>query len=214
MQPGMVWLGVSMVSWHGGGASQVVVPVFDVSVGLTPRVQAGASIPRAAGGLGTTFFTAKIGLLDSDGFRVAIGPTLEVVSSASMESGPAGQRRTQFGLPLSAQIDSIAGRIYGSAGYFSPGIWYTGAGFARPVTNRVGVSASFSHALSGASAAIPDVAGPRRNDLSGGVSFDVTPDLAIFGSLGRTIGTAPENGAGTTISFGMSLNAGPVVFMK
>ena len=38
LAPGTVWLGVSMVQWHGGGASEMVVPVFDGSIGLTPRV--------------------------------------------------------------------------------------------------------------------------------------------------------------------------------
>ncbi len=50
MAPGTVWLGVSTVSWHGGGASEVVVPVFDGSIGITPRVQFGASVPRVGGG--------------------------------------------------------------------------------------------------------------------------------------------------------------------
>lgn len=216
MAPGTVWLGLSMVSWHGGGTSEVVVPVFDGSIGLTPRVQLGVSVPRIAGGLGTTFFSTKIGVINDDARRMklAVGPTLEILSAASMQSGPAGQSRTEWGLPVSVEIDRGAARIYGSSGYFSPAIWYAGAGFGLPVSDRVGISASFSHAWTRTTAAIPSVVGPSRNDLSGGVSFDVTPNLAVFGSLGRTIGTAAQNGAGTTASFGLSLSAGPVVFTK
>jgi hypothetical protein len=219
MAPGTVWLGLSMVQWRGGGASETVGPVFDGSIGVTPRVQLGASIPRVAGGLGTTFFSAKIGVLNDEarGVKIAVGPTLEILNRAAALSGPAGQSRTQWGLPVSVEIDREAGRIYGSSGYFSPGIWYAGAGFGRSLSNRVGVSMSFSRAWTSQAsetAGTPPIAGPLRNDLSGGASFDVTPNIAVFGSLGRTIATSAENGAGTTISFGLALSAGPVLVTK
>jgi hypothetical protein len=209
MAPGTVWLGASMVSWHGGGASEVVVPVFDASIGLTSRLQLGVNIPRAGGGVGTTFFNAKLGVLNDEAHRVklAVGPTLEILSSASMQSGPAGQARTQWGLPISVEMDGRAARIYGSSGYFSPGIWYAGAGIGRPITSRVGVSLSFSHAWTNTASAVAPAGGPRRNDLSGGGSFDVTPTIAVFGSIGRTIATAAANGAGTTVSFGLSFSS-------
>lgn len=216
MEAGTVWLGTSMVQWHGGGASEVVVPVFDASIGLTPRVQLGASVPRVAGGLGTTFFSAKIGMVNDEarGLKVAVGPTLEILNQAAMLSGPAGLARTQWGLPVSVEIDREAGRIYGSSGYFSPGVWYAGAGIGRPVGNRAGVSMSFSRAWTTQASATPSIAGPRRHDLSGGASVDVTPNIAVFGSVARTIATSTENGAGTTISFGLSLSAGPIVLTK
>src|SRR5436190_1393551 len=82
MAPGTVWLGVSMVQWHGGGASETVVPAFDGSIGLTPRLQVGASVPRVAGSVGTTFFSAKIALINNEsrGLKLAAGPTLEVLN--------------------------------------------------------------------------------------------------------------------------------------
>ena len=216
MAPATVWLGVSMVQWHGGGANETVAPVFDTSIGLTRRLQVGASVPRAAGGLGTTFFNAKIGIVDDEarGLKLAIGPTLEVLSHSAMQWAPAGQSRTQWGMPVSVEFDRGAGRIFGSSGYFSPGIWYAGMGIGGSVTERVGVSASFSHAWSTPAAAFPTGAASRRSDLSGGASIDLTPSVAVFGSVGRTVGTRAENGAGTTISVGLSLTAGPVVFKK
>jgi hypothetical protein len=216
MAPGTVWLGVSMVSWHGGGASELVVPVFDGSIGITPRVQFGASVPRVAGGLGTSFYTAKIAILEGEthGMKLAIGPTLEVLGAASMQYGPAGQSRTQWGLPVSVQIERSAGRLYGSSGYFSPGIWYAGAGIARSVSERIGVSGSFSRAWTRTTTGALAISGTSRNDLSGGASITLTPSIAMYGSLGRTIGTATEDGAGTTLSVGMSLSAGPVKFTK
>jgi hypothetical protein len=213
MAPGTVWFGMSMVQWHGGGASQVVAPVFDGSIGLTPRVQLGLSVPRVAGGIGTTFFSAKVSVINSEarGFKLAVGPTLEILNKLSAQPG---QSRTQFGVPVSVEINRVATKIYGSSGYFSPGVWYAGAGLGRPLTSRLGVSLSISHAWTSQTAALAAIAGPRRNDLSGGASFDLTPNIAVFGSLGRTIATAAENGAGTTVSFGLSLSAGPMAFTK
>jgi hypothetical protein len=168
-----------------------------------------------AGGIGTTFLSAKIGIVNNQarGLKLAVSPTLEVLNKVS---APAGQSRTQWGLPVSVEIDREATRIYGSSGYFSPGVWYAGAGIGRSLGNRLGVSASFSRAWTSQSTAtgIPTIAGPRRNDLSGGASFDVTPNLTVFGSLGQTIATAAQNGAGTTISFGLSLSAGRVILTK
>jgi hypothetical protein len=217
MAPGTVWVGVSMVQWHGGGTSEVVVPVFDGSIGLTPRIQLGASVSRVGGGLGTTFVNAKIGVFKSDvrGVKLAVSPTLEILNQAAMQWAPPGRSRTQWGLPVSVEINREAGRFYASSGYFSPGVWYAGAGAGRSLSNRVGVSVSFSHAwTTPETPGTPDLVGPRRNDLSGGASFDVTPNIAVFGSIGRTLATAAENGAGTTISFGLSLTAGPVLLRK
>src|SRR6185503_8715101 len=150
--------------------------------------------PRVAGGIGTTFVSAKIGIVNSEVRRVklAVGPTLEILNRLST---PAGQSRTRWGLPVSLEIDRDATRFYGSSGYFSPGVWYAGAGVGRSLTPRLGVSMALSHAWTSQAAALAAIDGPRRNDLSGGASFDVTPNIAVFGSVGRTLATAAENGA-------------------
>jgi len=214
MAPGSVWLGASMVRWQGSGLSETIVPVIDVAMGLTPKVQVGASVPRVAGGLGTTFFSAKIAVLDDEAraLKVAVGPTLEILAGATT----AGQGRAQWGLPVSAQFDRGSSRIYGSSGYFSPGIWYAGAGIGRPVGDRLGISMSFSHAWATAPASpgVPGVAAPRRNEISGGASYDLKPNVAVFGSIGRSLGLAAEDGAGTTLGFGFSLSAAPAIFTK
>lgn len=218
MEPGTVWLGLSFARWTGAGTSEVNVPVIDASVGLTPRVQLGASVPRVGGssdpagpegGLGTTFFNAKISVLEHEdlGMRLAVSPTLEILSRASTLAAPEGQGRAQWGLPVSIDFDRGAGRFFASAGYFSPGIWYGGAGVGALVHEKVGVSLSFSRAWSSSPSIDQAIAPPSRNDVSGGVSFDLTPHIGVFGSLGRTIGTTEENGAGTTLSFGLSLTA-------
>lgn len=223
MTPGSVWLGISMVRWQGNGLSEVSVPVIDGALGLASRVQLGASVPRIAGssdpagpqgGLGTTFFSTKIAVLrdNARGLNVAVAPTLEILGRAAMPSAPIGQSRAKWGLPVSVGLDRGARRIYGSTGYFSPGVWYAGAGTATQLGERVGVSISFSRAWTTSSAAA--IAAPRRNEISGGVAVDLKPTVGVFGSIGRTVATAAENGAGTTISIGLSLTAGPIVFAK
>jgi hypothetical protein len=215
LEPGNVWIGVSMARWQGSGLSQTSVPVVDTAIGLTPRVQVGASVPRVAGGLGTMFFSTKIAVFSDDGraLKVAVGPTLEVLTEAPLP----GQGRVEWGLPVSAQLDRGSSRIYTSMGYFSPGIWYTGVGIGRPVSDRIGVSVSFSHAWALSpepTAGVASVAGLRRNELSGGASYDLKPNLALFGSISRTLGVAAEEGAGTTLGFGLSWSAATAVFRK
>jgi hypothetical protein len=48
-----------------------------------------------------------------------------------------------------------------------------------------------------------------RRDLSGGASYVVRPQMAVFGSLGRTIATSDANGAGTTVGGGVAFLFGP-----
>jgi hypothetical protein len=218
VSPGTLWLGLSMVQWRGGGLSETSIPVIDGAVGLTPRVQLGATVPRvlgssdpagAQGGLGTTFFSAKIGVVGDDtrNFRVAVSPTLEILSQASMLGAVNDQSRTQWGLPVSVDVDREGTRFFGSSGYFSPGVWYLGAGAARQLTERLAVTASLSRAWSSAGGLDLTVSGPKRHDLSGGASIDVTEHFGVFASIGRTFGTAAEDGAGTTLAVGMSLTA-------
>ena len=209
MEPGSVWLGVSMVRWHGSGVSENIVPVIDAAIGLAPRVQLGASVPRVAGGMGTTFFSAKIAVHRDDelGMKVAVAPTLEILSRSAMEFAPLDQSRAQWGLPVSVEVARDAGRIYASSGYFSPGVWYAGAGIGRPISERAGISVSFSRAWTVISSTDPLMTAPRRNEISGGGSFDLTPSVAVFGSVGRTVGASETDGAGTTYGFGLSLSA-------
>jgi len=144
---------------------------------------------------------------------VAVGPTLEVENAAIQP----GQGRLQWGLPISAQLDRGGSRIYGSTGYFSPGIWYAGAGIGGPVNDRIAVSVSFSRAWASTPeprAGVVIGVGAPRNELSGGASYNLVRNLAVFGSLNRTYGVAFEEGAGTTLGFGLSWNVATTAFTK
>ena len=221
MTPGGVWFGISLARWAGTDVSEIDVPVVDVAIGLTPRLQIGASVPRvvgssdpagAAGGLGTTYFNAKIGVLNVEplGFRMAIAPTLEVLSASALDAAP-DQRRMQWGLPASAEIDRGSARVYASTGYFSRGVWFAGAGGGWQATPRLGASVSLSRAWSTTSSLDPTVPSPRRNEVSGGAFYSLKPTFGVFGSVGHTLATDDADGAGMTVSIGMSLIVPPRV---
>ena len=222
--PGAVWIGISTVRWQNAGLSEVNFPVLDAAVGMTPRLQIGASVPRIVAnetfgrpaGFGTTFLNAKLGIFkDSERpLKAAIAPTLEILSAAAMQFAPLGQNRVQFGLPFSVEFDRGVSRVYGSSGYFSPGVWYAGAGAGTQIGSRVGVAVSFSRSWTRSILDDPSLAAPRRQDISTGISLDLTPNVGVFGSVGRTIGTAAEYGAGTTLSVGLSLSANRIVFKE
>jgi hypothetical protein len=215
MAPATVWVGISTVRWQNAGVNEISFPVIDAAIGVTPRLQIGASVPRLVAsdalgrpsGLGTTFLNAKIGLLtDSERpIKVAVTPTVEILGDLAMQFAPAGENRVQWGLPVSLELDHGIARIYGSAGYFSPDIWYTGAGVGAQVGSRVGLSVSFSRSWTGSVLSDPSLPPPYRHELSTGISLDVTRNFGVFGSVGRTFKTDAQFGAGTTVGVGVSL---------
>jgi len=215
VDPGGISLAISMIRWSGSGLSEVNVPIVDVAFGLTRRVQLSASVPRvvgsddpagAAGGLGTSYFSTKISVRDDakHGVKIAVAPTLEVLSPGVVEGLAPGEHRVQVGFPASAEIDHGPLRLYGTAGYFTRGAWFTGGGAGITVTDKVGVSAGFSRAWRRAETPDIPLADRARNEISGSASYAIAPSVRLFGSLGRTIATPEENGAGTTIGGGVS----------
>jgi len=217
MAPGDIWVGISMVRWQNAGVSQMSVPVVDAAIGMTPRFQIGASVPRIAGSdalgrpaaLGTAFFNAKVGILNDSAkpLKLAITPTLEVLNTSALDVAPAEQSRVQWGLPVSAEVDRGAVRAYGSSGYFSPGVWFAGAGAGTQIGSRIGMAVSLSHAWSRSEVDDTLLAAPRRSDLSTGISMALTSNVGVFGSVGRTFKTDSRFGAGTTVSLGLSLTS-------
>ncbi len=211
LEPGNILLGVSMLRWHGAGVSETIFPVIDATFGLTPRVQLGANVPRVAGGIGTTFFSAKVGVLQDEvrGLYVAVSPTLEIVGGEVSSIIPNGEGRTHWGLPVSVHLDGESTRLYASSGYFSPGIWFAGAGVGMSLGDRTGLSGSFSRAWTSSPTAPTDPAAAslHRTEITGGASYNFHPNIGVFTSLSRTLGMSADLGGGTTLGFGMSLSA-------
>ncbi len=136
--------------------------------------------------------------------KLAIAPAVEILGpNAAATLGP-GESRARWGLPLSAEVDHGPARIFGGAGYFSSGVWFAGGGIAGQALSRLGVSVSFSHART--TNADPGLV-RQRSEWAAGTAILATTHVSFFGALSRTIATADENGAGTTVSAGISLSA-------
>jgi hypothetical protein len=201
---------VAALRWQGTDVSEVYVPVVGLVAGFAPRLQIGASIPRVVGsdasgvvgGLGTTYLSAKIGVLRGgpSGVKLAVAPTIEILGAGALSSLAPDARRTQFGLPVSVEIDRAAIRVFGSAGFFTQGVRFAGGGIGAQPTPRITVSAAFSRAWT--TDTIAAVAGDRR-EISGSVAFSSSPHLSLFGSLGRTMATANQDAGGTTLTGGV-----------
>ena len=213
LTPGTIALTFSAMRWSGADLSEVDIPIVDLSVGLTPRVQFGASIPRIVGsadgtgpvgGIGTSYISGKYVVLTgiSSGVKLAVAPMIQILGAGAAQALPPGEGRMQFGLPVSLEITRGPARLFASTGFFSRGVWFAGGGTAAQVSPRLAMSLSFSRAW--ANDGLTGLSRDRR-DLSGGASYFVRPHLAVFGSLGRTIATSDADGAGTTLSAGMTL---------
>jgi hypothetical protein len=220
LDSGAASVGLSAMRWQGAGTSEVDAPVVDGAVGLVQRVQFSASIPRslgssspdgAVGGVGTSFFSSKVAALENHArtFRVAVAPTLELLGGGVAASLGPGESRMRWGLPVSAEFDRGVMRVYGGGGHFSPGVWYGGAAVAIRATPRVGVTVGFSRAWYRTDAAGVPLSARDRKELTGGVSYTANRRISLFGSLARTLATLEANGAGTTLSGGLSLYFAP-----
>ncbi len=209
---------LSAVGWRGADASELDVPVVGAAVGLAPRFQLTASVPRVVGnevngvvgGLGTTFVSGKIGVIERGDVKLAVSPTLEVLGTGVLQFLGPGESRLQWGLPASVEIDGGGARLFASGGFFTRGIRFVGGGLGVAVSPRVSLSGSFSHAwLSGTSFAAATDSSVVRNEVTGTVSVAATRHVGVFGSVGHTIGTTDANGAGLTVAGGIWMLAAP-----
>jgi hypothetical protein len=207
LAPGSMALTISTMRWSGTDLSETHFPIVEAAAGLTPRVQVGVNVPHVVGspdgtgGFGTSFISAKIGVLTKEsGLKLAVSPMIEILAAGAMQALPS-EGRTQFGVPVSAEYTQGSTRLFASTGFFSHGVWFAGGGAGIQATPRVGVTASFTRSWTGA-----DVTGVGRDrqELSGAVSYFVKSQIAVYGALGSTIATTDENGAGTTVSGGVT----------
>jgi len=222
VEPGSVSLTMSVVRWQGAGISEVDVPVVDAAIGVAPRVHLTATVPRvvgsvdpsgAAGGVGTSYFGVKIALLNESkrSIKLSVAPMLELLGRGVMQSLSAGERRAHFGLPASIEASRGPARLYGGAGYFSRGIWFTGGAVGVRTTDKVYVSAGYSRSWRTNDAVDVPLSDRARTELTGGAAYALTPTVSVFGSIGRTIATLDQNGAGTTVAAGVALAFTPAV---
>src|SRR5262249_62039478 len=95
-----------------------------------PLVTGGTDPAGPLSGMGTSFFSLKIGVVDDHarGIKVSVAPTLELLGPGVAESLGSDVGRAQVGVPASVELDRGSYRVLGGAGYFSGGVWFTGGG--------------------------------------------------------------------------------------
>jgi hypothetical protein len=215
--PGEAWLTVSAQRWTSPIATGFDAPVFDLAVGVAPRLHVSASIPYSrstvledpqAPGLGDLYIGAKYVLRDAalGGVGVAVGPTFEILSRTSAEA--AGLGRVNAILPVSLEWRQKAGRIYGTTGYFTRGIFFGGGAVERYLTDRWVVVGALTYARSTDEEALGEEIGlrPWRADATGSLAFIVSPSLMLFGSLTRTLSDLDADSTRYAFSAGASFN--------
>jgi hypothetical protein len=214
---GESWLGLSFTRWVMPIASGADTPAVDVTFGITRRVQASVSAPYSratdsAGlqtrGMGDWYLGTKLQLRDPDAHRVglALAPTLEVVSGAG--DADLSTRRVNWLLPVHVEWHDEHVRVYGSTGYFSRGVLFASGAVERAVNDRMVVTGALSQAYSSDRNALSEQIGLRRSrlDLTGSLSYVMSPALAVFGSFGRTISGMDPDSTRLLASVGLSVN--------
>ena len=217
LEPGSVILTVSALRWSGSGLSEVNFPIVDMAFGLAKRVQFSATVPRVVngpegsgvvGGLGTSYFSTKIALISGPDLKLAVSPLVEVLGSGAVQSLPEGASRYQLGVPVSVEATAGVARLFAATGFFTRGAWFAGGGVGFPLTSKMGASVSVTRSW-----ADSDVDGLQRNrnEVSGGVAYFLTEKVAVYGSMGHTIATSIENGAGMSVGGGITFFLVPTI---
>lgn len=217
LPPGETWVAVSASKWALPVATGADAPVIDLSVGVTERVQASVSVPyfRAAPtsgetlrGVGDIYVTTKVVLreaTDDGGVGLAIAPTAEILSRSSIVD--TSSRRVNWVLPLNLERRFTTGRVYGSTGWFSRGAFFVSAALERYVTDAFSLSAAATHSSSTDDSALSGELGlgRRRLDVSGTAVYSVSPAMAVFASLGRTVWGRDADSTRVIASGGVSM---------
>jgi hypothetical protein len=218
MPPGGGFMSCAVGYWRTPGFTELDAPSFDVGVGLTRRVQVGASVPvyhasepggPVARGVGDLYLSSKIQLRDPAGGKsrrvgLAVIPVVEILSVAPATGGG----RVSWALPGSIEVQRNGWRAYGSAGYFSRGSLFASGAVEVSLTDRAWATGTISESRSNTRDDLSRALGfsKTRTDVSGGVTVAVSNTMAVFGTIGRTISQQDPNSARLFITGGLSMN--------
>ncbi len=215
LSPGTGWTSVSFGYWRTPLFREVNVPMVDGGVGLARRVQVGFSVPvyhvnepggPVSRGVGDLYLNAKIQLRDPSasprGVGFAIVPVLEVLRFQPYPD----EGRVQWALPGTIEVQRQGWRAFGSAGYFSRGALFAGAGLETAVSDKLWLVGTITQSHSTRSDELSSALGlvQTRTDVSGGATVAVTPNVAVFGSVGRTISRQDLNSTTFFVTTGVS----------
>lgn len=215
LAPGTGWTSVSFGYWRTPLFREVNVPMIDGGVGLARRVQVGFSVPvyhvnepggPVSRGVGDLYLNAKIQLRDPAGSPRGIGfavvPVLEVLRFQPYPDAS----RLQWALPATVEVQRQGWRAFGSAGYFSRGALFAGAGVETALSDKLWIVGTITQSHSTRTDELSAALGlaQTRTDVSGGATLAVTPSVAVFGSVGRTISRQDLNSTTMFVTAGVS----------
>lgn len=195
--------------------------MFDVSAGVSKRVQFGVSVPFyhasysdgfTASGRGDVYATAKVQVMSPDDHRVGLSvtPLVEVLGDMALSDQTLGLKRVNWALPLSVQAGTDTTQAFVTAGYFSRGAVFGALGITRSVNEKITLSSSLAVSHSTKLLSSTDLAGLSRSraDATVGMSVMLSPRVGVFGNVGRTVSKLDQNGATFTGSVALSVLVG------
>jgi hypothetical protein len=199
--------------WRMLGSSQTNLPMLGVGMGVTDRMQVSASVPfyraryegGSASGMDDVYLGAKYTLVDPtltlSEFGLAISPTMEVLSAGNPDG------RVHFAVPVSVELRRQPFRVYGSAGVFTRGSFFSGAALEWSSPGGMMLTGSLTQSYSLKADAVLDSLGigRQRMDLSVGVAYPLGTMAATFVNVGRSLTSLEEGGTSLAVSGGLSL---------
>jgi hypothetical protein len=199
--------------WRMLGSSQTNMPMLGVGLGVTDRMQVGASVPfyraryegGSVSGMDDVYLSAKYTLVDPtltlSEFGLAISPTMEVLSSGNPDG------RIHFAVPISLELRRQPWRVYGSAGLFTRGSFFSGAAleWSSPVGMVLTGALTQSYSLKDDAVLDSLGIGRQRMDVSLGVAYPLGTMAATFVNVGRSLTSMDEGGTSLALSGGISL---------
>ncbi|HTL43841.1 MAG TPA: hypothetical protein VL262_05835 [Vicinamibacterales bacterium] len=184
------------------------LPTLDSGFAVTRRVQVGMSVPYAyagaAGdprvdGFGDAYLNTKLQLrapgIGRTGFSIT--PMMEVLSVAPPSGG-----RAHWALPVSVERQGSNWRGMATGGYFSRGSAFGAGAVEHAIWKRASATRSLSYSYSLRRDDLSARLGLQRApaDASGGVTYQGRPDVAVFGTAGRTVSAHDDNSASLIVS--------------
>jgi hypothetical protein len=201
---------------------EIDFPSVFAAVGVVPRLQVATSAFRysssyadgsTSSGSGDGWIIAKVAVISPRAHPggIAISPLVEILSDASVASRAVGSGRVAWGLPVNLQYTWTKVQILGTAAYFSRGALTADAGIQAWVAGNTIASVSLLHSHATAHTTLDDQYGLLQDRTDATVSIDVfvKPNVTLFGTVGRTLGTLDASGTTSQVSLGLSLSFAP-----
>jgi hypothetical protein len=204
---------VAIGHWRMDGITQTNMPMLGFGMGVTDRLQVGASVPfyrvswvdGSAAGLDDVYLNAKFSILDPtltlSEVGVAVSPVLEILSAGAVDG------RLHVALPVTIEIRRLPFRVYGSAGYFSRGAFFGGGAVEWTAPNGLAITGALTQSYS-----LPDdelldamAVTRRRGDVSLSLGYPIGTRAVGFGSIGRSLSRVADGGTSLAVTGGLAI---------